>query len=152
MMKIPVFFLIAVLAIVAGCSSNAGPSPSPTGGIACPALALVPPQLAYPIPGATGVPVAAGSLVFYGSIPSNYAGTLTSTTSASIALGAFGAAPSPLPSPLASPNAGPGGSAPAVAGVPYPQLAAATTYTISFSDTGPCAMRVTDASYAFTTH
>ena len=129
------------------------PSPTPTAtstAVACPAIAFVAPQLAYPIPGATGVPTAAGNLVFYGSLPSSFTGLLTSASS-SIELGAFGPAPSPLPSPLAPRGTGPGDGGEPLAGVAFPQLAPATTYTISFSDTGSCAMTIADPSYTFTT-
>jgi hypothetical protein len=142
-------FAIGSLAFAAACSSSPSPEPAPTG-VVCPDIAVAPPQLAYPIPNATGVPTAAAYLVFYGTLPNKYAGTLTSGSGSSLVLGAFGAPPSPLPSPLAPPGTGPGLGGPP-SGVAYPQLAAATKYTISFSDTGSCAMTVTSSSYAFTT-
>jgi hypothetical protein len=144
--------LSVVLAFGTGCSSSSSPGVAPTPPGVCPAIAIAAPQLAYPIPGATGVPTAPGDLVFYGSLPGTFAGTLRSSTSGTLALGPFGAAPSPLPSPLATPDTDSGSVSPRpLAGVPYPQLAAGTTYTISFTMSGSCPMTVSEPAYTFTT-
>jgi hypothetical protein len=132
------------LALALGCSSSPiTPSPIVCNGVAIPAF-----QLLYPIPGATAVPTAAGSLVFAGAPDSSITVSLTAT-GAPFTLGALVAAPSPLPSPLATPSP----SVSALSSAPYPPLAAATTYAVSYGLTatdGPCG-NVRIAAGSFTT-
>jgi len=106
------------------------------------APARVVPQLLYPIPGATGVPTAAGSLGFSGTPAPGLTPEL---------LG--GAMPVPLfiaPAPRATPSTSATGAPPAVAA--YPALAADTTYTVVFNVTPPvvCGISQYDAG-SFTT-
>lgn len=93
-------------------------------------------QLLYPIPSATSVPIAAGSLVFAGSPDSEVNVVLTPASGAALSLGALVAPPSPLPSPMATPSLA--GSA--LSSAPYPALTAATSYTVSYkiAESGPC--------------
>jgi hypothetical protein len=108
-------------------SANCPIQPDPN----CPNNAALPLVL-YPVPGATGVPVTAGSLLFAGRLPANFslqlqggAGPLPLT---------FGPAPSPLPSPRASAPAG--GT---LYGAPYPTLAAKTEYAVIYAfNTSSC--------------
>jgi len=113
---------------VAGCSS--APTVYP-----CPALAINGPQVLYPIPGATGVSTAAGSIVVTGFLPSSDVVDLTAG-GATKDLGPLGPPPSPLPSPEATPQYEPTAPAtPRLLAVAYPKLAPATTYTIGYHDT-----------------
>jgi hypothetical protein len=109
---------IAALAATA-CS---GARDAPT----CPAaMPPSPGQLLYPIPGATGVPTQAGSLLLAGVKRDLY-----------VSLGGpnytlLTAFPGPEPSPLPEPAAAPVSPASALSGVPYPALAAHTTFTVA---------------------
>jgi hypothetical protein len=105
-----------------GCNTNCcGTNPRP--------LQPAPPQLLYPIPGATGVPTAAGSLVFSGTpAPGLTAELLGGATPVALFI-------APPPSPRATPSAGATSAPPAVAA--YPALAAGTTYTVVFNVTPP---------------
>jgi hypothetical protein len=105
-----------------------------------------PPQLLYPIPGATGVPTSAGSLLFAGTPAPGLTPEL---------LG--GAAPIPLfiapaPSALPSPRATPGPGGGTLSSATYPALAAGTTYTVVFDVAKPvvCEIDQYDAG-SFTT-
>ena len=109
---------VAALASAIGCSG----SPTP-GKVICHEPLLPVEQLLYPIPGATGVPTAAGSLVFGGALPGG--SVVLSANGVQTKLGNMVAAPSPLPSPMASPQAGW-----VLSSAPYPALASATTYTV----------------------
>jgi hypothetical protein len=115
---------VAALASAIGCS---GSDPAPGTGI-CSEPAIPSEQLLYPIPGATGVPTAAGSVVFAGSLDAASRVVLTAG-GVEKQLGTLVVPPSPLPSPMATP---------AIAGsplssAPYPALASATTYTVSIT-------------------
>ena len=108
---------LAALASAIGCSG----SPSPGTGI-CNEPAIPVEQLLYPIPGASGVPTAAGSLVFGGGLPA--APVVLSADGAQTKLSMRVGAPSPLPSPMASPEAGW-----VLSSAPYSKLAPETKYT-----------------------
>ena len=114
------------VALATACSQSSAPR-----GIACPTLALEAPQLLYPIPDATGVPTAAASLVVAGLVPATAVVELVPQAGTTLALGTPGAPPVSLPSPEATPL---NPDAP-LHGVPYPALAAATTYTVTFHGT-----------------
>jgi len=120
--------VLGAAAVMAACSSQAV---SPIGGSPCPALALLGPQMLYPIPGATGVPTAAGMIVVAGSLQANDVVELTPAGGMTLDLGPLGPAPSPLPSPAATPAQA--GASPSA--VSYPALQSATTYTVSYRDT-----------------
>jgi hypothetical protein len=122
------------LALALGCS-NTPMVPNTT--LVCNIADIPALQLLYPIPGATGVPTAAGSLVFAGA-PDASLTVLLSASGTTLTLGAPVAAPSPLPSPLATPTP----IASGLSSAPYPSLAPATTYRVSYEltgTTGPCA-------------
>ena len=73
----------------------------------CPALAAVGPTLVYPIPGATGVPTTASSLIFtslptLSDVTTSLDPTVATSGAVALSLGAFVVAPSPIPSPAAS--------------------------------------------------
>jgi hypothetical protein len=116
---------LASLAIVlAACSND---SSFGGGGTPCPAIALAPPFLLYPKPGASAVPVNVGLVILSNLGPLGGSVTLT-TTGSTAAAGAFGPAPSPLPSGAAT--AQPGTSAQAAT---IPILFASSTYTVNFT-------------------
>jgi hypothetical protein len=106
----------------------------------------------YPIPGATGVPTAAGSIVVSGGLPSTAVVELAAAAGSTTDLGKLGPPPSPLPSPEATPQYNPSPQPPPpLFGVAYPQLASATTYTISYRDTAsPCPLPI-EGGGTFTT-
>jgi hypothetical protein len=110
---------------IAALASGIGCSGSPLPGTAICHEPLIPAEeLLYPIPGATGVPTAAGSLVFGGGLPG--VPVVLSANGAQTKLGNMVAAPSPLPSPMASAPAGF-----VLSSAPYPALDSATKYTVS---------------------
>jgi hypothetical protein len=116
-----VLFALAALALASACSTTT----SGGGGIACPALALAPPFLLYPQPGATNVPTSVGTVIMSNVGPAGGTVTLTST-GATITAGALRPAPSPLPSGVASPSGEPDAAS-------LPTLTAGTTYTVNFT-------------------
>jgi hypothetical protein len=137
--------VIVAAAVAVGCSSVSVPNPKPTAtAVACPALALVGPQVLYPIPGATGVSTAAGSIVVSGGLPSTAVVDLAAAGGRATDLGPLGPPPSPLPSPEATPYYNPSPPPPPpLYGVAYLQLASGTTYTISYHDTAtPCPLAI----------
>jgi hypothetical protein len=117
--------LAAVLsaALATACSNDSTFS----GGTPCPALALAPPVLLYPQPGATKVPTTVGIVILSNIGPLGGSVTLT-TTGSTVAAGSFGPAPSPLPSGAATPQ--PGATAQAAS---IPTLFASSTYTVNFT-------------------
>lgn len=134
--------LIIVLAswsVLSGCSQS-------KEGVACAQLALEGPQLLFPIPNATGVPIAAGEFVFQG-IPA--VAELQSTNGVKTDLGStMTTSALPLPSPLASPAALDGTRE----FVEHPTLMPATAYTVTFASPsleacGP----IVSGSYRFST-
>jgi hypothetical protein len=138
----PGLALFAAL-LASGCSSSGDPS-----GHACPDIALLAPQLLYPIPGSTGVPTAAGSLLVAGNVPSTVVAELVPATGTILNLGTLGPPPSPLPSPAATPISSLG----TLQGVAYPALSAATSYSVDYQDTAtPCPVAITGNSASFTT-
>lgn len=146
MKGLAIVIALAAAVVANGCSQTQSTTgPPPWRGVPCPALAVVGPQVLYPIPGATGVPTVAGSFVFAGDYPATLVVDLAPASGPTVDLGKLGAAPSPLPSPEAMPQSTPpAGSTPApLFGVPYPQLAPATTYTLSYRDTArPCPVAI----------
>jgi hypothetical protein len=137
--------------MLAGCSS---PDHS------CRFLTLPGPQLLYPIPGATGVPTAAGYLVFAtADSPLDFNASLVPATGADVPVAALGPPPVPLPTPIATPFpiAKPGEPA-IVYGASHPALAASTTYQVRFpaltESTPGCALPIAvplDYAGSFTT-
>ena len=112
----------AAIALATACSND-----STFGGTPCPALALAPPILLYPQPGATKVPTSVGTVILSNIGPLGGSVTLT-TTGSTVAAGSFGSAPSPLPSGAATPQ--PGATAQAAS---IPTLFANSTYTLNFT-------------------
>jgi len=144
-MKIVAGVALASAALTTACST-------PSAGIGpphpCPALALVAPQLLYPIPGATGVPTVAWSLVVAGSLPSSIAVELVAQGGVTLDLGPLRAPPSPLPSPEATPT----NPMATLNGVAYPALEPATTYSVAYHDTAKvCPIPVGGNTGSFTT-
>jgi hypothetical protein len=113
--------------------------------------------LVYPIPDATAVPDALGSLVFASGGGLNSQDTITLVSaSGSVTAGSFTAPPSPVPSPHVTPGSEFSGNVSYVA-APIPTLSPATTYTINFTypdwaDEPPsCSAPVTRGLGSFTT-
>jgi hypothetical protein len=119
-------FALAALAVAisAACSND---STFGGGGTPCPALAIAPPVLLYPKPGATAVPATVGSVILANIGPLGGSVILTTTGSA-VGAGAFGAAPSPLPNGAATPPAGTTAQTASI-----PTLFAGSTYTVNFT-------------------
>jgi hypothetical protein len=143
-----------VLAILVLCAGMAGCSGTGNfgGGYACPALAMAPPQLLYPIPGASEVPDAAGIFVFGANPSSPTAKTAVVLSGPGSATTTLGPLLTPVPTPLPSPTASPSWSTEEVTYVSHAALAANTTFSVSFKDTetGPCVIPIY-GSYEFTT-
>ncbi len=143
------YLIVPVIAILPACGSRheyAGPCPDVS-------IAVRGPALIYPIPDATNVPTTASALIF-SSLPvlpgvtTSLVPSSSSGGAATLQLGAFTVAPSPIPSPAASyePSA-------KLYAVAYPALAPSTTYTIQYgtSQSGPCSSAETTSSGSFTT-
>ncbi len=109
---------LAVLA-AAGCGGSKDAPGCP--GVARPYAG----QLLYPIPGASGVPVSAGSLVLSGVPGSEFVSVVG--PDGAVVMAKPGPAPSPLPEPIATPSQ-PG----ARSGLAYPPLASDTTYEVTY--------------------
>ena len=116
---------VAAIAIAATACSN--DSTFGGGGTPCPVLALAPPILLYPQPGATKVPTSIGIIILANIGPLGGSVTLM-TTGSTVAAGSFSSAPSPLPSGAATPQ--PGATAQAAS---IPTLFAGSTYTVNFA-------------------
>lgn len=114
--------------------------------------------LSYPQPGATSVPLNIGEIVFAGA-DTGYFGSdtvsVSSSTQATVPVGAFTAAPSPMPTPFATPPNS-SGNVPYEA-VPIPTLSPSTTYNVSYtyrdwsSKPPSCTQKITEQLGAFTT-
>jgi len=118
---IPVAFASIAVAVSTACTNS-----SSDGGMLCPAIALAPPFLLYPKPGATAVPTNVG-IVIISNLVSPGTVTLT-TTGSTVAAGSFGTAPSPLPSAAATPLGNPQAAT-------IPTLFASSTYTVNYNAT-----------------
>jgi hypothetical protein len=119
-------------AMVAACSSHSAPPMRCGLPIALPTQEIF---LAYPAPGATGVPDTVRTLIVGAPMPAFYAtDTFSLTTMAgSMHVNVGKATPVPAPSPLPSPLAtGEFSGTLSYFGVPIPALSPATTYTVSF--------------------
>ena len=144
-------FVVGVIALAlaacGGASSPSSPSPVPcplaAGAYAIPA----PPDLLYPIPGATGVPDGNFTLVVgYSTTPPALQLVTGSGGIPTLSSNAWGPAPSPLPSPAATPRS----SSETLYGLSVPGLAAHTTYTAQVTfGSPPC--QSTETAGSFTT-
>lgn len=140
------FFLLALVACGGGASSpSPGPVPCPlaAGMSAVPA----PPDLLYPMPGATGVPDGNFTLVAgYSVTPPAMQLVTGSGGIPALSSNAWGPPPSPMPSPAATPRS----SSEVLYGLAVPALGAHTTYTAQVTfGTPPC--RTTESAGSFTT-
>ncbi len=93
--------IVALAAIVAGCSSSTNPSPGPCGGVSGPVT------LVYPAPNSTGIPANLQGVVFGVQVPltSLYQAVIVPNGgSTQFIFNTVQAAPSPLPSPYATPS------------------------------------------------
>jgi len=128
--------MVLTATLAAACSNDSifgggGGGGGGGSGTPCPALALAPPVLLYPKPGATSVPANLGILILSNVGPLSGAVTLT-TTGSTVAAGSFGPAPSPLPSGAATPQ--PFATAQAAS---IPTLFASSTYSVNFTGNSP---------------
>jgi hypothetical protein len=114
---------LAIAMAFGGCTGSGSPNPRPS--IVCEVAEILLVQ-AFPIPGASGVPVTTPSLVFaipQSASPSGY--QLQLLANGQTRLGSvLGAPPSPLPSPIATPPPNY-----VYAGASPPPLQASTNYT-----------------------
>ena len=143
-------FLLFALALGATTAAfSACAAPTQTTGSSCPPVPFVLPQLLYPRPGATAVPVDTSSAVVAdASGTSGTPGTYQLVTAAlTVPLGPLTAPPSPLPSPIATP----GPPFYLSFGLALPPLTAATTYTLDFVYVGCPPGTTTDKLGSFTT-
>lgn len=130
--------LVSVLAACGGGSAATGPAPSPTPVTPC--LSVVPPQLVYPAPNATGAPTTFDLYVSYQENPSGAFGPPVLTPGS--VSGSPWSAPSPGPTPpgSANPTEGPDW-------VSHIQnLSHATTYTVKVTN-GQCQETFTLGSF-----
>lgn len=122
-----------------------GPVPCPlaAGTSAVPA----PPDLLYPMPGATGVPDGNFTLVAGYSIRPPAVQLVTASGGIpAFSSNAWGPPPSPMPSPAATPRS----SSEVLYGLAVPVLAARTTYNVDVTfGTPPC--QTTESAGSFTT-
>ncbi|HEY9179675.1 MAG TPA: hypothetical protein VIO32_03085 [Candidatus Baltobacteraceae bacterium] len=146
---VPLAVGIIALALAAcgGTSSRSTQAPVPcplaAGAYAIPA----PPDLLYPMPGATGVPDGDFTLVVgYSSRPPQMQLVTGSGVIPALSSNAWGPAPSPMPSPAATPRS----SSETLYGLAVPALSAQTTYTaqVTFGNP-PC--QTTESAGSFTT-
>ena len=131
------WFSLALAGLAFPLAACGGGSPSTlqggaSSGIACQAIALIAPSLAYPAPNATNVPINISSLVFYSYanplvVPMDIQITANGTNQTD--LGNIKAAPSVIPAPTAAPPTPPPANlgsvalpAPLVRGVVYSVL------------------------------
>jgi hypothetical protein len=146
------YLIVPVIGLLPACGSKHEYVQYPG---ACPEsiLEVVGPTLIYPIPNATSVPTTPSDLIF-SSLP-DLPNVKTSLVAASVGsgvatlqLGAFIVAPSPIPSPAAS-------YAPSTTlyAIAYPALAPKTTYNVEYSipQSGPCTNETLMSSGSFTT-
>jgi hypothetical protein len=114
--------LILAAATVTACSGGS------SGTTPCSTTTLPLPTLLYPIPGSAGVPDVAGNLLVAGVGPASGAITLSYGAGNPLqTAGLTATLPNPLPSPAAT---APSGSTVEADG--YPQLFAATTFTVVY--------------------
>ena len=133
---------VAVGVAAVGCGGNSQPS-------GCGLLIPSPPELNYPLPGATGVPDAPGELIVS---PNLLSGTYSLIGGgATVALGAPSTAlPNPLPTPNDAPSEPP--NEPLYV-FPIGTLRASTTYRVYFDSQSPsvCGVSTTGTIGSFTT-
>lgn len=146
------FGALAIPALALAACSGAGASTSP-GPVPCPlaagsALAIpAPPDLLYPMPGASGVPDGVFTMVAgYGTLAPPPAQLVPVSGGTTVTGGAWGPPPSPIPSPAATPRS----STETLYGAPVPALAAHTAYDVQVTfGTPPC--QSTETAGSFTT-
>jgi len=144
-------FMAGVIALaLAACGGGRGsatqapvPCPLAAGAYAIPA----PPDLLYPMPGATGVPDGNFTLVVgYSTTPPALQLVTGSGGIPAFSSNAWGPPPSPMPSPAATPRS----SSEMLYGLAVPALAAHTTYTAQVTfGSPPC--QSTESAGSFTT-
>lgn len=137
---------LACFALLTGCNGAASLIRS---AITCPSAP--PPQVLYPMSGATGVPDGAFTMVVaYPLNPStlwNPPQFVAAGGSSSISGGSYGAAPNPLPSPIATP----GSLGDQKFGVAVPPLQSGTKYSIAFKESGFANCSASSQAGSFTT-
>lgn len=148
---------LGAIAVLAACSGGGSTDPTSPGCGSPPPSAPPSLYLVYPIPNATAVPDALGTLVFAtGSGVNSQESVTLSNAKTSIQVGAFIAQPSPLPSPRVTPGGAFSGDISYVA-APAPPLSPETTYTVSYTyqdwanNPPSCMAPVTEPLGSFTT-
>ena len=136
-----------VLAACGGGASTPSPGPVPCPlGVGADALPM-PPDLLYPIPGATGVPDGHFTLVVgYSFTPPPMQIVTAIGGMPALSSNAWGPPPSPMPSPAATPRS----SSEVLYSLAVPALAAHTTYNAQVTfGTPPC--QAMESAGSFTT-
>jgi len=142
------YVVVPAIALLPACGKTQYVGPCPGFGIQD-----YGPTLIYPIPNATGVPTTPSDLIFANlpvlpNVTTSLEPASVLSGVATLQLGAFIVAPSPIPSPAVS-------FAPSTKlyAVAYPALTPKTTYNIVYSVpiSGPCATQPIMSSGSFTT-